>query len=211
MRYATSLLFAALLCLSGCRTAEPWICGTALFENLLAEDRAQVSPYVFCDKHEAELVLTVALRFPDSERRRPVSFYFRRKRATERLTLRERNEKVSKPGALWSRSTDHVAVVIRGDDLWVALVTEPATHSFTAAAIFAVDFEKSERGYVLEGRWTQTSNTAPEPSNSAGLHDALRSSRDVGVKRHDTELRILSARGIIFLAPDRRRFAGPKV
>lgn len=151
--------FAAILALtvpllSGCRT-QPWICGNALFENALLEEEAQISPYVFCTEDEADLVLTIALRFPDEHRRRPVRFFFRAKRPDERLVLRARQEQVTRAGFLWSRSTDYVAVVIRGEDLWVSLITQRGMRSLGSATLFGASFKATEPGFVLEGAWAK--------------------------------------------------------
>jgi hypothetical protein len=157
MRAAAGIFFSGLLLLTGCQTHQPWICGSALLGDILADEDAQISPYVFCDKKAAELVLTITVRGPNTELRRAVNFYFRAKRVDERLLQRERYQKVSNSGSFRPTSADYVRVEIRGEDLWVGLITQGGIQPVGSAAVFANDFSVSESGYSLEGRWQRKS------------------------------------------------------
>lgn len=172
MRGAFALLLAVVVVTSGCRTHESFICGTALFENMFAEQQAQASPLVFCPLQEADLILTVSVTVTGAHPRHSAAFYFRQKRPEERVALRENVARLVPTGSAHPHSLDRASVFIRGEDLWVHTEvywgnpdrTSTGSLSLGRPVAFSRDLQVVEAGSTLECSWKKVgANKPPAP------------------------------------------------
>lgn len=174
MRCALAPLLTVVLVTVGCRTHEPYICGTALFEGALMrlEQQAQTSPFVFCPAPEADLVLTVAVTGPGAHRKHSGKFYFRQKRAGEYVTVQSSAISLTSADSAQPSALDRASVLLRGDYVSVAtegllIIREP--YSMTSLSInrevpFSWDIRAAEAGGLLECSWEKVHTDNPPAS-----------------------------------------------
>lgn len=177
MRCALAPLLAVVLVTSGCRTHQPYICGTALFEGALMrlDQEAQTSPFVLCPAPEADLVLTVTVTGPGVNRKHRGKFYFRQKRAGEPVTVQSTATSLTSADSAQPSALDHASVLLRGDYVSVAtdgllIVREP--YSMTSLSInrdvpFYRDIRATEAGGILECSWEKVRSDNPSASVAA--------------------------------------------